>query len=266
MEIPFSRWHAAIPLRRSRRRYDSAALEPDQLDQLRTICGEFRPFPQARAELVTESPDRIFRGAVGPYGKIKGATALIAFIGDMDDPYVQEKVGYIGEAVILEAMAMGLATCWVGGFFRPKVAASVVGVGKNERVLAVTPVGRAVENVTREERIMTGFGRNHRRKPLAELVTGVAQSDWPQWVKPALEAARIAPSAINRQPWRFYIESNGITVSVDNSRFTFGISKRLDCGIAMLHIEVAALDAGVQGRWEFLEAPTVARFAVESGG
>jgi len=210
MEIPFSRWHAAIPLRRSRRRYDSAALEPDQLDQLRTICREFRPFPQARAELVTESPDRIFRGAVGPYGKIKGATALIVFIGSMDDTYVQERVGYLG--------------------------------------------------------IMTGFGRNHRRKPLAELVTGLSTSDWPQWVKPALEAARIAPSAINRQPWRFYVESNGITVSVDNSRFSFGVSKRLDCGIAMLHIEVAALDAGVRGRWKFLEAPGVAKFAVESGG
>ncbi len=266
MEIPFSRWNAAIPLRRSRRGYDSTVLEPDQLDRLRTVCREFRPFPQARAELVTESPDRIFWGAVGRYGKIKGATALAAFIGSMDDPYVQEKVGYLGEGVILEATAMGLATCWVGGFFRPKVAASVVGVGKSERVLAVTPVGRAVENVTLEERIMTGFGLNHRRKPLAEMVTGSAQSDWPQWVKPALEAARIAPSAINRQPWRFHVESNSITVYVNNPGFTFGISKRLDCGIAMMHIEVAALDAGVRGRWEFLEAPGVARFAVESSG
>ena len=266
MEIPFSRWNAAIPLRRSRRRYDSIELEPDQLARLRTVCGEFRPFPQARAELVTESPDRIFRGAIGPYGKIKGATALAAFIGSMDDPYVQEKVGYLGEGIILEATAMGLATCWVGGFFRPKVAASVVGIGRNEKVLAVTPVGRAVENVTREEIIMTGFGLNHRRKPLAELTAGLSPSDWPQWVKPSLEAARIAPSAINRQPWRFHVESNGITVSVDNPRFTFGVSKRLDCGIAMLHIEVAAMDAGVHGGWEFLEAPRVARFVVEGSG
>jgi hypothetical protein len=34
----------------------------------------------------------------------------------------------------------------------------------------------------------------------------------------------------------------------------------------MLHIEVAALESGVQGRWEFLESPEVARFTVVSGG
>ncbi len=266
MDIPFSRWHAAIPRRRARRRFDSIELESSLLAKLQTICREFRPFPQARAELVTQSPDRILKGAIGPYGKIKGAPALVAFIGDMDDPYIQEKVGYSGEGIILEATAMGLATCWVAGFFRPKIAASVVGAAENERVLSVTPVGHAVEDLALEERIMTGFGRNRRRKPLAELVTGLDGAELPHWMKSALQAARIAPSAINRQPWRFYVEPHSITVSVDNPRFTFGISKRLDCGIAMLHIEVAALDCGMQGRWEFLEAPRVARFTVESGG
>ena len=112
---------------------------------------------------------------------------------------------------------------------------------------------------------MTGFGRNHRRKPLEEMVSGLGRTDWPQWIETALRAARIAPSAINRQPWRFHVEPDSITISVDNPRFTFGISKRLDCGIAMLHIEVAALDCGVRGRWELLEAPRVARYIVESG-
>ncbi|MCK5654431.1 MAG: nitroreductase family protein, partial [Dehalococcoidia bacterium] len=77
-----------------------------------------------------------------------------------------------------------------------------------------------------------------------------------------LEAATLAPSAINRQPWRFYVEPDSITVSIYGSRLEFGISKRLDCGIAMLHIEVAALDCGVQGKWEFLEAPKVSRFTI----
>jgi hypothetical protein len=172
----------------------------------------------------------------------------------------------LGEGIILEATAKNLATCWVGGFFRPKVAASIVGTGENERVLAVTPVGYAIEDFSLEERIMTGFGRSHRRKRLAELVTGLDQAEWPHWMKSALEAATLAPSAINRQPWRFYVEPDSITVSVGSPKRQLGISKRLDCGIAMLHIEVAALDCGVQGRWNFLEAPKVARFTITSGG
>ena len=112
---------------------------------------------------------------------------------------------------------------------------------------------------------MTGFGRTHRRKPMSELVTGLDQGESPHWMKTALEAARIAPSAVNRQPWHFSVEPDSITVSVGNPTRQLGISKRLDCGIAMLHIEVAALESGVQGRWEFLESPEVARFTVVSG-
>ncbi|MBM3156986.1 MAG: nitroreductase [Chloroflexi bacterium] len=265
MEIPFHGWHVAIFQRRSRRRYDSTPLEPAQLDNLKAICREFRPFPQARAELIDASPDEILRGAIGSYGKIKGAPTLIAFIGDMKDPHVHEKVGYTGEGIILEATAMGLSTCWVGGsiFFRRGVAASLLGIRKQEKVLAVTPVGRPVGEPTREETAMTGFGLFHKRKPLVKIVTGLESGKQPHWVRSALDAARLAPSAVNRQPWRFHVEVDSITVSMDNPALNLGISKRLDCGIAMLHIEVAALDNKVKGEWQLLTDPKVARFKVK---
>ena len=180
MEIPFRRWHGAIFQRRSRRRYDATPLEPAQLDNLKMICREFRPFPQARAELINASPDEILRGAIGSYGKIKGAPTLIAFVGDMKDPYVQEKVGYTGEGIVLEATAMGLATCWVGGwmFFRREVAASLLGIRESEKVLAVTPLGRPVGEPTLEETAMTGFGLFHTGRPLKEVVGGVESGKW----------------------------------------------------------------------------------------
>jgi len=264
MEIPFSRWYWAINKRRSRRQFDGRSVELDLLAQLRTVCAEFRPFPHARSVLVTESPGKVFKGAIGPYGKIKGAPAFIAFIGNMDSPYVQEEVGYTGESIILEATALHLSTCWVAGFFRPELAASLAGTSEGERVIAVTPIGYAREHQSLEERLMTGFGLTHRRKPLSSLVTGLKDTAWPDWTGVALEAARLAPSAINRQPWRFHIEPDGIIISVDSRGTEFGISKRLDCGIAMLHFEVAALNCGIKGKWEFLEAPQVAHFRIGS--
>ena len=101
---------------------------------------------------------------------------------------------------------MKLATCWVGGFFRPDVAATVTGTDENERVLAVTPVGYAKESQSIEEKLMTGFGGTHQRKRLSSLVTGLQETQWPGWVRAALGAARIAPFAMNRQPWSFHIE------------------------------------------------------------
>jgi len=41
------------------------------------------------------------------------------------------------------------------------------------------------------------------------------------------------------------------------------VAKRLDCGIAMQHIELGALSQGIHGRWELLKKPQVARFVVE---
>ncbi len=44
---------------------------------------------------------------------------------------------------------------------------------------------------------------------------------------------------------------NSITVSADSAvNPTMVVSKRLDCGIAMLHIEIGALTSGVKGSWE----------------
>ncbi|KPK43771.1 MAG: hypothetical protein AMK74_06320 [Nitrospira bacterium SM23_35] len=56
------------------------------------------------------------------------------------------------------------------------------------------------------------------------------------------------------------MESKSITVSVDDLRDSYGISKRLDCGIAMLHIDIASHVCGFDGKWEFLDPPGVARF------
>lgn len=235
-------------------------LEPGLLAGMAKICSEFRPFAQARAVLVTDSPEKVFKGAVGHYGSIKGASAFIAFIGDMQDPYVQEKAGYTGEGIILEATALNIATCWVGALFRPDLAASLTGAAGTEKVLAVTPVGYAAGAVSLEERIMSGFGRNHRRKPLEQIAFGLEEKKRPGWMKAALDAARLAPSAVNRQPWRFRLENDCIIISVDDQKNTYNISKRLDCGIAMLHAEVAALSHGVRGGWELLEAPDVACF------
>jgi nitroreductase len=261
MEIPFPIWHGAVSKRRSIRQYAAKPVEAGNLEAMRRVCAEFRPFQSARAVVVNDPPEDVFRGIPGGYGKVSSAPALVAFVGNMQSPDVQEALGYTGEGVILEATALGLATCWVGGFFWPKRAAAIANVEPNERVLAVTPIGYAREEPSLQEKAMSRFGRNWQRRPLSDLVTGLEEKDWPTWMKSALEAARMAPSAMNRQPWRFRVDKGTITVSADSVvNPTMVVSKRLDCGIAMLHIEIAALSSGVKGGWELLKSPQVARF------
>ncbi len=256
-------WYEAIQIRRSRRNFDSRLIEPQVLAELQEKIDIWnRVYEGARLVLVNENADKAFKGIIGSYGKVKGAPAYVAFIGDTRDSHMQEKMGYLGEAFVLEATAKGLGTCWVAGFFRRNVVENQMSLWGHEKILAITPIGYSMETKSIEEQVMSGFATEHKRKPLDQLVLGLPQEDWPAWIERALHAARVAPSAVNRQPWRFYVEQDTITLSLDHKINPYGVSKHLDCGIAMLHIEVAALHSGVVGKWELLETMDVARFVV----
>jgi nitroreductase len=262
MNLSVEKWYPAIFKRKSRRNFSVTIPELGKIARLEKTCREFRPFPEARAELVKRSPHEIFKGIIGRYGKVTGAPYYLAFIGQMSSPRVQESVGYVGEALILEATAIGLDTCWVGGLFRPGLVETHVSLGDGEKVLSVTPIGHAQDFNNFTERSFKRFARSAKRKSLKQLI--IQDNVIPPWASKALEAARLAPSAANRQPWRFQLDDESITVSLDSQKDATAISKRLDCGIAMLHLELGALAANVAGTWEHLENPLVARFLVKS--
>jgi nitroreductase len=259
MTLP-DRWFDAISERHSYRSYSDKPIEPNKLEQLTQTCSDFS-LTEARAVVVEESFEPVSRGIVGAYGKITGAPAYMAFIGDSSLPFFQQLTGYVGEGCVLEAVTLGLSTCWVGGFFHPQIVSSHIALKETERILAVTPVGYRTEELTRKDRLFKKIAGSHKRKALAELTSGLPEKDWPSWVRSGLEAARVAPSAVNRQPWRFHVEDSAVTMSVDSGKDEYKIPKRLDCGIAMLHFRLGARHAGHTGRWENLELPQVAQFA-----
>lgn len=261
MNIPYARWYEAIGKRRSYRTYDkNRPVEAEKLTSLDAVCREFKPFEGVRVCLVNKPVEDIFKFIAGIYGVIRNAPAFLAFIGNIENPNINEQTGYTGEGVVLEATALGLNTCWVGNAFNAKKTTSLIEIGENERLVAVSPVGYAVKSQSFMDKAMTGFGWTHKRLPVEQMVGGLGYEQAPSWIKDAIEVARLAPSATNRQSWGFNIEEDGITVYIRSKGSDAGIPFRLDCGIAMLHLEVAALNAGYNGKWEFLQSPQVARF------
>lgn len=261
MELPVDRWYEALHHRHSWRSYQEIPVEAEKLYRLREICARFSG-PGARAKIVSEDIEGVFRGFIASYGKVTGAPAYAAFIGDTRDPNMFEKAGWLGESIVLEAVALGLSTCWVAATFHSEAVAEDIKIAAHERVLAISPLGYRTDEPSRNDKIMQALVRHHTREPLDELCSGLTEQICPLWAKEALEAARLAPSAANRQPWRFLLTDNSITITVDRTRDTHGISKRTDCGIAMLHVELGARHAGVNGRWEYLKPPDVARFTI----
>lgn len=258
--LPVERWTNAISKRHSTRNYNGEAIEAEKMEALGAICRSFSPADSVRAVLVAGSGSEMFKGLIGSYGKIKNNPAFLAFIGRTDRPDVNEMAGYLGEGIILEATALGLSTCWVGGMFRQEAAERRVALDRGEALIALSPVGYPLEKITFEERMMRGFKTKQKRKLLANIASGLTEEQWPDWVSAGLQAARVAPSAMNRQPWRFLVEEESVVLSSEDKKDISGISRRLDCGIAMLHFELGALSRGVALQKELLAAPRVARF------
>jgi nitroreductase len=261
-------WYDAITARRSRRRYSARSIAAADVDQLVAFCERFRLAGDVRVVLAEGAGD-VFTGLLdrfgGAYGRVEGAPWTAAFVGPAGS---ETEAGYVGEAFVLEATRLGLGTCWVAGMFDHATAARLAHPRPGEKVIAVTPLGHPLERKAVVERMMSTAVRSAARRQVEDiapgLVRGVWQSgggsaagSWPAWAVTAVEAARLAPSGANRQPWRFRMDGGALVLaSAERAYWTAPI----DFGIAMLHAELGALHDGVRGEWRRLMPPDVARF------
>lgn len=253
-------WLEAARSRRSRRSFNGEKLDAAHLEALENLSRSFKPSHTARTVVIANAPADIFSGIVGSYGRVSGAPTALAFVGTIGAPGVDAAVGYTGEALILEANHLGLSTCWVAGFFKPNKVADLIGLGGGERVFAISPVGHPLETLTGKERMIYGTKPDapKPRKSAEEIAPGLPA--WPPWARAGVEAARLAPSAMNRQPWKFRYEEGLVVVGFEGIEAP-KVSKALDCGIAMLHFDLGARAAGVAGEWELLaDGKDVARY------
>lgn len=252
-------WTAAMFIRRSRRRYDDRPAEAGSLASLAEVAEGFRPYDDARVVVLPRSPEDLFTGIIGSYGRVRGAHSAMVFLGRGDAVGLDNHVGYVSEALVLEATALGLGTVWVGGGIDRRRAQGLVDLGADERVFGASPLGAPVAETGVLGRSKREVPTLDRRKPLLTIAPTLSDA-WPAWARAAVEHARWAPSAVNRQPWRFAYQDGGLVVRVVGSEMGAHVTRRLDAGIAMLHAELGARSAGVTGSWTDLADSAIARF------
>ena len=219
------RYLAAIPRRRSVRLYQG---EPDvgQISALNYAAARVS-LPGVRIALGEAPAASLYRNL--PFVEtIRGSRRYAALIVDESIPHAAIHAGISGEAFVLEAVSMGLGTCWVAAFKRGGVN---VPLEEGEKVKAVIALG-----VPGDE------GGPKKRKKLTEICSS-DPTGWPLWAYNAAECVRIAPSAVNLQPWRLSFAGRTLILSANRS----GAS--LDMGIAMLHMSLGVGDKPHVIRW-----------------
>ncbi|RCW47767.1 nitroreductase family protein [Halanaerobium sp. MA284_MarDTE_T2] len=249
MQIPVKRWYEAAEKRYSRKKYQKKEISKFTLRSYEKFLEELNQiFPEVRIKLFKEDISKLLPALEGKYGSITGAPYFIAIIVEKEGDYCWEKAGYAGEAALLEATDLGLATCWTAGRYKEEKSKVDLELEPDERLAAVSPLGFSSENYLFSQNFISKLFPRHDRKSLDDLCEGGFDSDWPGWMKNALKIARIAPSRLNRQPWRFKVESDRIIVECKGTPTAY---RRLECGIALLHLEIGAKDGGVNGKVEF---------------
>ena len=128
--------------------------------------------------------------------------------------------GYQGEQIVLALLADGWGTCWYAMVRMPGSPCSIT-------------VGRPAAPGLRSA-VVGALSRGHTRKTIEQLVPEGIPTDSSPLVRTVVESARLAPSAMNREPWSFEVTSDTqIVIKGDGGRFP-------DLGICLANAMVTA--------------------------
>lgn len=215
----------AMNERHSVRQYTDRPLNEAAISALRQEIDACNKESGLHIQLVTNEP-KAFDGFMAHYGKFSGVTNYIAMIG-RKGPTLDEKCGYYGERLVLLAQQLGLNTCWVAMTYSKIKTAFEVRSG--EKLCIVIAIGYGQTQ-----------GVPHKSKAFGE----VAQGDAPDWFQKGVEAALLAPTAMNQQKFMFTQKDNRVSVKAG-----MGFYAKIDLGIVKYHFEAGA---GKDG-WEWSE-------------
>ena len=214
----------AIDARHSVRKYLDKALPVDIVATLQDKIAECNAAGHLNIQLVLNEA-KAFTGLLS-YGTFRGVKNYLVMVGQKSQD-LDERVGYYGEQLVLLAQTLGLNTCWVGLSYRKVPEAYLV--GKDEKLVCMIALGYGETQ-----------GTSHRIKSVEDVSN--ASSSTPSWFRRGVEAALLAPTAVNQQKFSFeYVgESNNrhqVRAKAGSSMLGY---TQMDMGIAKYHFEIAA--------------------------
>lgn len=215
----------AIEVRHSVRAYKDQLLAEDVAKRLEEEIAEVNQAGHLHVQLIQNEP-KAFQGTLAKYGKFRNVTSYLVMAGKKAED-LDERIGYYGEQLVLLAQTLGLNTCWVGLSYR-KIPDTYV-LEEGEVIKAY---------------IAIGYGETQgviRKSKTVEQVSNMSDIT-PSWFKRGVEAALLAPTAVNQQ--KFSFEYLGMKDGRHQVRAKKGFSlvgyTQMDLGIAKYHFEIGA--------------------------
>lgn len=218
--------YQAIFQRKSVRKYKMEPLTPDTLKRIGAYYQEIKPlFPGMQTEIgITENltGGRVIRGLFpvkAPY--------YLSIYSEVRDRALMN-AGYIMQQMSLYLCTLGLGSCYLGAA-RLTQGPEMRG---NKKFIILMAFGRPEGALTRRP-------EDARRLPMKELCS--CKNVPKKWMREVLDAARLAPSSFNSQPWRFGVSGSRIHIFTKNKTMKAGKSwEEFNFGIMFANIMVAS--------------------------
>ena len=211
----------AIIARHSVRKYLDKPLRQEQIAALNSAVVLINAEAGLHIQLVLNEP-LAFSTGLFKYGAFSGVRNYLVMAGRKGRD-VEEAIGYYGEKLVLLAQTLGLNTCWVGLTYKKIPEAYVL--RETERVHCVISLGYGETP-----------GVQHPMKPREKFYESTGPL--PEWFVAGLDAALLAPTAINQQKFKFILHPDG-SVEARALPSLAGYT-RMDLGIAKYHFEIGA--------------------------
>ncbi len=238
--------YQAIYRRRSVRNYSHEELTKSEMKQIkRSIKNRIELYSNIDTEvdiLGIDVLENAIKGIVLNYNKIEAPYYLV--VGSETKEGYLRNIGYSIEPLVLDLTRTNLGGCWMGAGFDVDEVKRAAGFTEDMKPVVLIAFGYPADGSSPH--------RNNReeakRKGLSELLIhqrGEINGTW----RNILDAARMAPSAVNSQPWRFDLQDDTLHVFksddlgiLKNALRKFGPLDELnyvDMGIALSHIKIA---------------------------
>ena len=215
----------AIDARHSVRAYKDQPLTEDVAKRLEEEIAVVNQKGNLHVQLIQNEP-KAFQGTLAKYGKFRNANNYLVMAGKRAED-LDERIGYYGEHLVLLAQTLGLNTCWVGLSYS-KVPGTYV-LDEGEKIACYIALGYGETQ-----------GVGHKIKTVEQVSN--ASDATPSWFRKGVEAALLAPTAVNQQ--KFSFEYVGMSNNRHQVRAKKGFSMigytQMDLGIAKYHFEIGA--------------------------
>ena len=203
--------------RHSVRQYLEKPIPLEIRSQLDACAEELNLESGLHMQILYDEP-KCFNSRMAHYGKFENANNYIAMVGKKADG-LEERCGYYGEKLVLKAQELGLNTCWVA--LTHGKSKAHIGSGEKEVIIISLGYGKTQ-------------GAPHKGKAAPDVSN--LSSDSPEWFKRGVEAALLAPTAINQQKFRFELDGDRVTAKTG----LLGSNLKVDLGIVKCHFELGA--------------------------